>query len=147
MDICSKNGGDTSISVNNLTSIVTVNHVTAHSTVENGKGYQYRTLLDFSKVSPEKILSLAAESVIIKARVKYNFRDHATPGILQDLEIDVAEMVKPSKAKKVDPAKVKAQMQKLSPEQRLALLIELGLVEAPEVETEVLTDELPGVAD
>lgn len=108
MKTSAKNSGEASSTANVDTMIVTMNHVTAHSSIADGRGYLYKNYFDFSEVSMRELLLLAAETILIRARTKFNFRNHENPSSLDGLTFDVAEMLKNAKTRKGPTIKVNA---------------------------------------
>lgn len=77
--------------------VVIVHHMTAHDSLDEGTGFQHETRLDFSKCTPEQILSLAADAAIIAARQRYGFKTVKPESI--PTEVDVAAMVSTTRSK------------------------------------------------
>jgi len=93
-----------------------------------GQNYKVDWNFDFSNCSEAEILELAARSAVIAYRK--NFRGVAEDEIptFAEREIDVkADIITSKKVKKSPVAQVKNLLQGLSPEQRAALLSDLGL--------------------
>jgi len=116
--VVSNHGGRAEVIADTERRTVTVYHVTAHDSLPEGQGYQYKTTFDVSQCSEAEILCSAANSWIIAARGKLGFRA-TDPEKLVDLTIDAAKLLKSGRKGSVEKRKAKA----------LKALVALGISE------------------
>ena len=96
--------------VNGETMIATVHHFTEHDQTAKDEGYQFTTYLDFKGVSQVDLITLASQTVIIRARSKLGFRS-LDPDKTNNQTVNVASFLKSSK-KRRNPEKVASRVAK-----------------------------------
>ena len=95
---------------------------------KTGKNYKVDWTFDFSKCSPEEILDLAGRSAVIAFRKHFKDVDESSIQDFEKMTIDVkADVIAGERAKQSPTQKAKKLLASMTPEQRQAILDELGL--------------------
>jgi len=93
-----------------------------------GQNYKVNWTFDFSNCTEEQILDLAGRSAVIAYRKHFKDAKETEIERFADLTIDVAsEVIAQQRSKQSNTDKAKNLLAKMSPEQRAAILLELGL--------------------
>ncbi len=85
---------------------------------KDGEGKETLAALNFDNVTPEQLHELAKRSVIIILQAQYRAAEH----VPEVDEVNVADLFKRESKAKASPDKVKAAYDKLSPEEKAAVL-------------------------
>jgi len=123
MKHCKKNENPVRMTYDATTKTVTIEHCTAHNTLDKGLGFQYTNHFTLKDLTESELAFLATESLVIKARARYNFRGHENPDTLDNRTFDAKKLL-PSKKKEVLPGQVLAKFSKEQIEEYLASLQE-----------------------
>lgn len=78
---------------------ITVHHVTAHTSLSEGEGFQYVTKFDVSDLSEEEKGILMARTLIIAFRSKFAVRSNPNPETMDNLTIKASDLMRAERTK------------------------------------------------
>lgn len=111
--------------------VVTLQHQTVHPKLaprETGERISLTWHFDFTDVSRNELLELAARSLVITMRAPFKTLDAPSPSDWDDKTFDVREWIDNEKRKPADKlANARKAFQNLSEDEKAALLEQLGL--------------------